>query len=75
MYTKLAVTGRRALASTEHPNRLIMWQKHEYVIRVAGAKKVCILSARAQSTASSLHFFCFADIWSVGLGGRVNSGN
>jgi len=40
MYTKLAVTGRRVLTSTEHPNRLIMWQKHEYTIRVAGSKKV-----------------------------------
>jgi hypothetical protein len=40
MYTKLAVTGRRVLTSTEHPNRLIMWQKHEYTIRVAGTKKV-----------------------------------
>ena len=43
MYTKLAVTGRRVLTSTEHPNRLIMWQKHEYTIRVAGAKKVSLL--------------------------------
>jgi len=40
MYTKLTVTGRRVLASTEHPNRLILWQKHEYTIRVAGSKKV-----------------------------------
>ncbi|KAI0003256.1 hypothetical protein BJV74DRAFT_812558 [Russula compacta] len=41
MYTKLAVTGRRILSSTEHPyNRLIMWQKHEYTIRVTGSKKV-----------------------------------
>ncbi|KAF8497073.1 hypothetical protein F5888DRAFT_1700095 [Russula emetica] len=40
MYTKLALTGRRVLTSTEHPNRLIMWQKHEYTIRVAGSKKV-----------------------------------
>jgi len=40
MYTKLAVTGRRVLTSTEHPNRLIMWQKHEYTVRVAGTKKV-----------------------------------
>jgi len=40
MYTKLAVTGRRVLSSTEHPNRLILWQKHEYTIRVAGSKKV-----------------------------------
>jgi hypothetical protein len=43
MYTKLAVTGRRVLSSTEHPNRLIMWQKHEYTIRVAGTKKVRLL--------------------------------
>jgi len=40
IYTKLAVTGRRVLSSTEHPNRLIMWQKHEYNIRVTGSKKV-----------------------------------
>ncbi|KAF8478963.1 hypothetical protein DFH94DRAFT_34561 [Russula ochroleuca] len=39
MYTKLTVTGRRVLASTEHPNRLILWQKHEYTIRVTGSKK------------------------------------
>jgi hypothetical protein len=43
MYTKLAVTGRRVLTSTEHPNRLIMWQKHEYNIRVTGSKKVRLL--------------------------------
>jgi hypothetical protein len=40
MYTKLAVTGRRVLSSTEHPNRLILWQKYEHTIRVAGTKKV-----------------------------------
>ncbi|KAI9463376.1 hypothetical protein F5148DRAFT_982391 [Russula earlei] len=40
MYTKMAITGRRVLSSTEHPNRLILWQKHEYTIRVAGSKKV-----------------------------------
>ncbi|KAH9057138.1 hypothetical protein EDB83DRAFT_2390402 [Lactarius deliciosus] len=40
MYSKLAVTGRRVLSSTEHPNRLIMWQKHEYTVRVTGSKKV-----------------------------------
>jgi hypothetical protein len=40
MYTKLAITGRRVLASTENPNRLIMWQKHEYTVRVTGSKKV-----------------------------------
>jgi len=40
MYTKLAITGRRVLASTEHPNRLIMWHKHEYTVRVTGSKKV-----------------------------------
>ncbi|KAI9455601.1 hypothetical protein BJY52DRAFT_1385811, partial [Lactarius psammicola] len=40
MYTKLAITGQRVLASTEHPNRLIMWHKHEYTVRVTGSKKV-----------------------------------
>ncbi|KAH9985564.1 hypothetical protein BJV77DRAFT_108300 [Russula vinacea] len=40
MYTKLTLTGRRVLSSTEHPNRLILWQKHEYTIRVTGSKKV-----------------------------------
>jgi len=40
MYSKLAVTGRRVLSSMEHPNRLIMWQKHEYTVRVTGSKKV-----------------------------------
>ncbi|KAI0253954.1 hypothetical protein BJV78DRAFT_1190536 [Lactifluus subvellereus] len=40
MYSHPAVTGRRVLSSTEHPNRLIMWQKHEYVVRVTGSKKV-----------------------------------
>lgn len=43
MYTKLAVTGRRMLTSTEHPNRLIMWQKHEFTIRFTGSKKVRLL--------------------------------
>ena len=43
MYTKLAVTGRRVLSSTEHPNRLILWQKYEHTIRVAGTKKVRLL--------------------------------
>jgi len=40
MYSNLAITGRRILASTENPNRLIMWQKHEYTVRVTGSKKV-----------------------------------
>jgi len=40
LYTKLAVTGRRVLTSTEQPNRLIMWQKHEFTIRFTGIKKV-----------------------------------
>lgn len=40
MYSKLALTGRRVLSSMEHPNRLILWQKHEYTIRVTGSKKV-----------------------------------
>ncbi|KAI0262905.1 hypothetical protein BC834DRAFT_828139 [Gloeopeniophorella convolvens] len=40
MYSKLAITGQRVLSSTESPNRLIMWQKHEYTVRVTGAKKV-----------------------------------
>jgi len=40
MYNKLTVTGRRVLASTENPNRLIVWQKHEYTVRVTGTKKV-----------------------------------
>jgi len=39
MYSKLALTGRRVLSSMEHPNRLILWQKHEYTIRVTGSKK------------------------------------
>jgi len=40
MYNNLAVTGRRVLSSMEHPSRLIMWQKHEYTVRVTGSKKV-----------------------------------
>jgi hypothetical protein len=58
MYTKLALTGRRVLSSTEHPNRLIMWQKHEYTIRVAGTKKVRLLLQP--------FLLLFANIWSVG---------
>ncbi|KAH9977196.1 hypothetical protein BGW80DRAFT_1287917 [Lactifluus volemus] len=40
MYSHLTVTGRRVLSSTQHPNRLIMWQKLEYTARVTGSKKV-----------------------------------
>ncbi|KAI0303404.1 hypothetical protein B0F90DRAFT_1626557 [Multifurca ochricompacta] len=40
MYSKLTINGRRVLSSTEYPNRLIMWQKHEYTVRVTGSKKV-----------------------------------
>lgn len=63
MYTKLAVTGRRVLTSTEHPNRLIMWQKHEYNIRVTGSKKVRVLSV---DSFESVHLSFFANILSVG---------
>ena len=32
--------GRRVLASTDSPNRVIFWQKQEYVVRITGSKKV-----------------------------------
>ena len=64
MYSKLAVTGRRVLSSMEHPNRLIMWQKHEYTVRVAGSKKVRLL----RHGSMLLAFFATAqrtNIWSI----------
>jgi len=60
MYTKLAVTGRRMLTSTEHPNRLIMWQKHEFTIRFTGSKKVRLLFlSEALDSLESVHLSLF----------------
>ncbi|ETW85544.1 hypothetical protein HETIRDRAFT_246944, partial [Heterobasidion irregulare TC 32-1] len=35
--------GRRVLASTDSPNRVIFWQKQEYVVRITGSKKSIVV--------------------------------
>jgi hypothetical protein len=67
MYTNLAITGRRMLSSTEHPNRLILWQKHEYTVRVTGSKKVRPSDRTREFVTCKLIF--------GRLGGRVNLGH